>query len=523
MPRNCIVENCNKRAGYGCYESTIYCLEHSVGEIINFNNYENNDFVLNTYKMCGKRYCKEFAEYNYKLKDNNLLEASFCINHINNRVRNYRTKAFKKCSNKLCNKKSEFGPEDSSSCVCIDCNKLLDSSREIIKLPKVIMFQTCSENKCTNIGTFGTKISKTPCLCEEHSIGDMYDINNKYKICIYISDDKRCKTRASYGYDGDKITYCKEHKLEEMIDLNARKCDIDGCITQPVFGFENERANRCSKHKEESMIDVRSIICEVEDCKIRASFGFGTADRCSYHKEEGMFVAYKSIICNEENCLKTCCYGFEGEKPVKCYEHKKEHMINVKSIKCNNCNKKIMSLRYNPNCYECFAELNPNHGRVIEHKTKENYFTLKLKEIYKDAVLDSQINYVSKHRPDFILFLENHTIIVEIDERQHNRLNNHYYNKENNNYRLDCLRTYILNPLYLIRFNPDNYRKKGILIEGCFKYSKTNNRQLIKVEEEYIIRLNKLLETVNRYANISIDKLPKEKDYLEEIYLFYNE
>lgn len=559
MPRFCAKNDCDKRAGYGCFESTIYCLDHSIGEIIKFDNANG----LNIHKMCEKRYCKELAEYNYKLVNteaninDNLLDASFCKDHINLSIRNYRTKSFKKCSGINCSNKAEFGPEESSACICVNCNNLLKSlcthsNVEIIKLPTIAEFQLCFENKCKNVGMFGTKISNTPCLCEDHANGVMLDINNKNKICI----DDTCKTRASYGFDGDKMIYCKEHKAEEMIDLNARKCEIDGCNVQPVYAFENERAIRCNKHKEENMIDVRSVFCEVEDCKIRASFGYESSERCSKHKEDGMLLTYKTLLCDDGNCLKCCCYGFEGEKASKCYDHKEENMINVRSERCGDCdliasfgysdtrkrekcrthkldnmiqlsmqycklcNESTLNPKYRPYCYTCFAKLNPNHIKVIEYKTKENAFTIKLKELYQEARLDKKIvGGVSSHRPDFLLFRNNYCIIVEIDERQHCRYD--IYTEESELYRMRKIQESIQMPLYIIRLNPDNYRIQNNLVKGCFYHDK--DKKLTLKEEEYQIRLNKLLETVNNYINISIDELPIDKDYLEEIYLFYNE
>lgn len=553
MPRICAVTDCNKRASYGCTESTIYCLDHSTGAIVNFANMNTNLFNLTTYRMCGKRYCKEFAEYNYNA---NNATAAFCESHINLDIRLYRTKAFKKCSVINCNNKSEFGPVDSSASLCVNCKIILESKEkiEIVKLDKVAEFQTCVENKCKDVGTFGTLISKTPCLCEKHSIGSMYDINNKSKICIQ-SD---CKVRASYGYDGENMSHCKQHMSEGMIDLNARKCSIEGCNIQPVFGFENERAERCATHRETSMIDVRGMICEIDDCNIHASFGFYGQERCSKHKEEGMYIAFKSLICREENCNKICAFGFIGERPVKCSEHKEDNMINVISARCSedNCdtiasfgykeNRKMekclahkldnmislfiqycklckntcINQKYRPYCYTCFAELNPDHVKVIEYKTRENAFTLKLKEKYTTAVLDKRIvGGCSNHRPDFLFTPESetHAVIVEVDERQHTRVD--LYSREYEEIRTQSLKLSVDKPLVIIRINPDNYRVGDRLVKSCFAYD--SNKKLYIVEEEYKIRLEKLFETVDKYVNTDFSEFDRE--YLEEVYLFYNE
>ncbi len=554
MPRICAVVDCNKRAGYGCFESTIYCLEHSFGVIVNFANMNTNLFNLTTYRMCEKRYCKEFAEYNY---DANNATAAFCKSHINLDIRLYRTKAFKKCSVLDCNNKSEFGPVESSASLCSECNTTLESKEkiEIVKLDKVAEFQICVENKCKDVGTFGTLISKTPCLCEKHSAGSMYDINNKSKICTYTnSSNNKCKTRASYGFDGDAMLYCKQHMEDGMIDLNARKCSVDGCNIQPVFGFENERAERCSTHKEKNMIDVRSMFCEVDSCKTRASFGFYGQERCAKHKEEGMALSFKSLICREIDCNKVCSYGFIGERPVKCMEHREDNMINVISSRCSEdkcdtiasfgykenrtrekcarhslediidltlrfcelCKYTNQNQKYRPYCYTCFAELNPDHVKVIEYKTRENAFTLKLKEMYATAVLDKRISGGCRYRPDFLLILDTHAVIVEVDERQHTRAD--LYAREYEEIRTQSIREAIGKPLIVIRINPDNYRVDDRLVKGCFAYNSSG--KLYIVEEEYSIRLNKLFETVDKYTNA--DLLDVDMDYFEEIFLFYN-
>ncbi len=554
MPRICTISDCNKRAGFGCFESTIYCLEHSTGDIVNFANMNTNLFILTTYRLCEKRYCKEFAEYNYNAYK---ATASFCENHINLEIRNYRTKAFKRCSVVGCNNKSEFGPVESSASLCSDCYSAIKSKEniEIIKLDKVAEFQTCVENKCKEIGTFGTFISKTPCLCEKHAIGSMHDINNKSKICIYSnSSNDKCKIRASYGYDGDAMSYCKQHMSEGMIDLNARKCSVENCNIQPVFGFENERAERCATHKEENMIDVRSMFCEVDSCKTRACYGFYGQERCAKHKEEGMVFSFQSQICREEYCNNFCAFGFIGERPVKCLEHKEDDMINVKNNRCSEdncdtlasfgykenrirerclihkledmislsiqycklCKDTCINQKYRPHCYKCFAELNPDHVKVIEYKTRENAFTKKLKEIYTTAILDKRISGGCLYRPDFLLILDTHAVIVEVDERQHTRVD--LYSREYEEIRTQSIHKAIDKPLIVIRINPDNYRIGGKLIKGCFAYNA--DIRLYIVEEEYNIRLNKLFETVGKYIHMDFSDF--DVDYFEEIFLFYS-
>ena len=364
---------------------------------------------------------------------------------------------------------------------------------------------------------FGTTSSNAPAICEYHynmSNRIIFDVNNRNKVCLM----ENCKVRATFNLDGLKPEYCVIHKTEEMINTDAKRCEVDECTSQPTFGYEDDIATRCKEHILDDMIDVRSVLCEVEECKTQAHYGFDTKIRCGKHKSEGMEIVYKTQICNEENCKKVSCYGFENRKQEKCYTHRLENMINVKSRRCeiDDCNI-IIGKKYKPYCIKCFIKLNPEAIITIEYKTKENAFVLPIKKKYTNCLIDKEISCLSKHRPDIFISLKTHNIIVEIDENQHSAI---YYNKENEAKRLECFKLAWNKPLFIIRFNPDNYRVGKELFRSCFKYNRHTLRLEI-VENEYKNRLARLLETIDKYYNISLDGL--KKNHLEQIYLYYTE
>jgi hypothetical protein len=70
---------------------------------------------------------------------------------------------------------------------------------------------------------------------------------------------KKCKVSPKYGNKEDEIpTYCRKHKLKDMVNLNGKDkwCDYKGCATRKNFGYEGKEAKFCKKHKKENMCNV---------------------------------------------------------------------------------------------------------------------------------------------------------------------------------------------------------------------------------------------------------------------------
>lgn len=573
--RLCIVDDCNKRPTFGIYNTDTYCKEHSLGDIVDYSKINNTE-DRTTIKLCGVYRCKNKAEYNF-----NDCIAIVCEKHMitdfnlykENKLRAHKTPrdcTYNNCNSSLDEKKAiisykkkakHYITKEDKECTglfCKDCSVIIKKSyTTMIKVGTTSAELICLEKSCKNVRQFGTTSSKTPAICEdcyENSDKQIYSTGNKHKFCKF----ENCNVRASYNYDGEPAKFCVEHKEENMINTDAKKCEIDGCNTQPVFGFEEEFATRCKTHALENMIDVRSNRCDIEECYTHACYRNDNNVRCGKHKEANMAFMYKSLQCREPDCIKFSSFGFAEERPTKCFEHREEFMLNVVSsvcsmiecnilasygyeikrtrercsthrldnmvdltlVMCSECKVVNMNKKYKPYCYQCFAKLNPEHEKVIEYKTKENAFTLKLKEKYKDSILDKKITGgVSNHRPDFLLNFDTYAIIVEIDENQHYRKD--LYNKEAEDHRLECFKLSLYKPIIVIRLNPDNYRISEELVRGCFAYDE--NKKLAVRPEEYKIRLNRLFEEVDKWAKqLSVLEF-QELDEITEVFLFYNQ
>lgn len=136
-------------------------------------------------------------------------------------------------------------------------------------------------------------------------------------------------------------------------------------------------------------------------------------------------------------------------------------------------------------------------------------------------------------RPDLLLDLEEHVLIVEIDEHQHKKVSikskkERREKKKSTMTRQERIKMYEKNrteelkknidkPLIIIRLNPDKYESEGVVYKSPWKKTKENKYEVIN-QQEWDKRLTKLFEeiTVNisdkPEANIKIVKLFFDED-----------
>jgi len=116
-----------------------------------------------------------------------------------------------------------------------------------------------------------------------------------------------------------------------------------------------------------------------------------------------------------------------------------------------------------------------------------------------------------KKRPDVLIDLLTHSIIIEIDEEQH--VNYTCENKRS----MQLFEDLGNRPIIFIRFNPDKYiDKNNNKINGCFKYHKKNGVPIIDDMNKWKERLNTLKNTIDNH----LDTIPNKEVTIE--HLFYN-
>lgn len=187
----------------------------------------------------------------------------------------------------------------------------------------------CKYENCKKLARYVYQYQK-PKYCIEHG-----KIMKAFPMCAIC----RCgKEYPTYGFETDKRTSCcPDCKQDGMILFNKRKCEDANCKSSAkCFDFPGGKGRFCPAHKLDGMINVKSIICNEEKCIKYVAYDIpgGRGKYCATHKKEGM-VDIKHPLCKEEGCtIINPLFGLPGEKGTYCEKHKKENMVDVRNKMC---------------------------------------------------------------------------------------------------------------------------------------------------------------------------------------------
>ena len=167
----------------------------------------------------------------------------------------------------------------------------------------------------------------------------------------------------------------------------------------------------------------------------------------------------------------------------------------------------IVKKKYEGYCLHCFMHLFPDKKVARNYKTKEQDVVDRVKETYPDFdwVHDKKIqDGCSKRRPDLLLDLGSHIIIIEIDEDKHSGYDSSCENKR----LMELSQDVHHRPIVFIRFNPDKYvDSEGNTIKSCWRLNKQGIMTIMKTkEEEWKQRVDKLKETIQHWIDNMSDK-----------------
>ena len=463
---------------------------------------------------------------------------------------------------KYCNKHKLDGMIDiiNKKCTHVDENGNKCKTRPIYNYEDKTKAEYCNQHKldgminikdktCIHIDENGNKCKTQPIYnyedknkaeyCNQHKLDGM--INIKSKNCIHIDENgNKCKTQPTYNYEGKtKAEYCNQHKLDGMIDIlnrfkNCIHVDDDGnkCKTQPIYNYEDKtKAEYCNQHKLDGMIDIRHKNCihinkNGNKCETHPSRNYEDqtkAEYCNKHKLDGMIdILNKKCIHIDENgnkCKKIPVYNYEDKtKAEYCNQHKLDGMMNIKHKICNEplCDKCVA---IDGKCTRCFYFYNPNDNRVKRVKIKENEVINFIKQEFDglDLIIDKGLigeKLCINNRPDILINLNKHSIIIECDEDQHK-----YYEKDCDLSREHKMHEALDRNVIFIRFNPDSYKdhnKKKVM--GCFTMDKVLG--LTTIRKNQIERWNNRLSVLKKVILQSMDKTTDTP--IEKIYLYYD-
>jgi hypothetical protein len=193
----------------------------------------------------------------------------------------------------------------------------------------------------------------------------------------------------------------------------------------------------------------------------------------------------------------------------------KKYYEYIKSLQCTNylCESRGYD-QYNGFCIRCFVHMFPGNEVVKRYKTKEATVVEYIKNAFpaQAMVLDKAIEGgCSRYRPDIFMDCLTHSIIVEIDENQHDTYDCTCENKR----MMTLFNDLGSRPLVMIRFNPDDYTNtQGNKIKSCFTYK--NKVGLPKIENEKL--WNNRLGVLRNRIDAHISTVPEQELTIEHLY-----
>jgi len=293
-------------------------------------------------------------------------------------------------------------------------------------------------------------------------------------ICIHNNYKHQCKVCGSKYFCEHEIQkkYCKECGGKEMCEHGKQKRQCKECngTSNCEHGKQKSRCKKCNGKG----------ICE-----------HGIDRR---HCKE----CVGSSICEHLKIKRLCkeCGGTSLCKSEWC--------------------EKVGIKKYNGYCLTCCIHICPDIKVSRNHKTKENDVVCRIKDSFNnfDWICDKKVkDGCSRRRPDLLLDMGSHIIIIEVDENKHTDYDCSCEHKR----LMEISQDLQHRPIVFIRFNPDDYTNEaGLLVKSCWKINKFGVMQIIKTKEnEWDERINSLKEQIQYWINN-----PTEKT-VEIIELFY--
>ena len=174
--------------------------------------------------------------------------------------------------------------------------------------------------------------------------------------------------------------------------------------------------------------------------------------------------------------------------------------------------------KYEGYCMPCFIRnpLNADKPAHRNYKTKEKEVGLAITQRFPDAtwILDKRIqDGCSARRPDVLMDLGYHVLMVEVDENQHNNYDCSCENKRLMQLAQDLGHRHMV----VIRFNPDSYETiDGERVPSCWKLNKKGVVHIPKKQQKnWDARIEVLLETIQYWIDNQSEK------QIEIVELFY--
>jgi len=370
--------------------------------------------------------------------------------------------------------------------------------------------------------------------------------NKRKSVCKDCGGGSLCKhdKEKSHCKECGGSTFCKHDKRKstchECNGSSFCKHEIRKSRCKECGGSElckhNKQKSQCKECGGNRFCEHNKFKSICHDC--------GGSSLCKHDKRKSRCKECNDSAFCKHDKLKSLCKECDGSElckhgKVKCKECGGPAFCKHNKFKerCKECGGSALCKtpncltykikKYHDHCLNCYIHLFPNESNSRNYKTKEKTVSdFILKEFIEYSwISDKKIeDGCSKRRPDLLLDLGYHIIIIEIDETQHKNYDEICENKRI----MEISQDLGHRPIIFIRFNPDSYKnKENKLINSCWQINKLGicciNK---KYENEWNNRLKILKQTIEFWCNennkstkmIEIVELFFDEEIIEEIF-----
>ncbi len=311
-------------------------------------------------------------------------------------------------------------------------------------------------------------------------------------ICEHDRQKQICKEcgGASICEHGRRKSQCRECGGSQICEHDRRKSQCKECGGSQVC----EHGKRNSKCKECGGSEICEHDRQKTDCK-----ECGGASMCEHGRRKSH--------CKECGGSQICEHGRQKAKCKECG--------GTSLCKSDHCETKAIK-KYNGYCLPCCIQVCPEIQVSRNYKTKERDVVDRITQTFTGFtwVADKKIqDGCSLRRPDLLLDMGSHIVIVEIDENKHTDYDCSCEHKRLMQISQDLQHR----PIVFIRFNPDAYTNQdGALIKSCWRLNKLGVMIIVKNKQK---EWEERIETLKQQIQYWIDN-PTEKT-IEIVELFY--
>lgn len=329
-------------------------------------------------------------------------------------------------------------------------------------------------------------------------------------LCEHNHNKYTCRLCQGAGLcEHNKLkSHCRECGSVVYCIHDRRKYSCVLCGGSETCEHKRLRAN-CRECKGHNICEHDRIRTVCRECK-------GTRI-CEHDKRKDYCVQCKGSQICEHNIQKRVCRICKGAQICEHDKNKQYCKICNGSALCKSewCETRS-SKKYKGYCLNCFIHLFPDEKITTNYKTKEKDVSDRIMARFPNFswVADKRVvDGCSRRRPDLLLDMGSHIIIVEVDEHKHEGYDCSCENKR----LMEISQDLQHRPIVFIRFNPDAYTDtEGNLVKSCWS---VNGLGLLAVprtrKAEWEQRIEVLFDKIQHWIDF-----PSEKT-VEIVELFY--